>query len=260
MIFQPLDAIPLPLLYLLIVLVLLAATESGYRLKRAMQREKTEEEGGGMDSMVAASLALLSFLLAFMIGVGHDLIRERRNVVIKEANAIGTTFLRAGYLQEPYGKEAQNLLRKYTETRMVTNKARKLTREKLQAAIARSENIQNKLWADAERVAREDPTPITGLYVSSLNELIDVHTERVTFGTRIRVPPAILLGLFAMAILTMFLVGSQTKGKRNFMAQFVLILAISVVCYLVVDLDRSLEGLIYATQQPMIDLQQQISP
>jgi hypothetical protein len=177
-------------------------------------------------------------------------------LVVDEANAIGTTYLRAGYLAEPYRTEARDLLREYTDLRVAVR-----ANQQVAAAITRSEQIHNELWAGAEKIAVESPTPTTSLYLSSLNEVIDRHAERVAVGVDIRVPPSVLLGLYTVALFATFLVGVQSGDgeKRNYLAHIVLVLILSVVFLLIVDLDRSQEGMLQVNQQAMIDLQRQLN-
>ena len=54
--------------------------------------------------MVAATLALLAFILAFTFGLAGSWFDVRRRLVVDEANAIGTTYLRAGMLPSPTGR------------------------------------------------------------------------------------------------------------------------------------------------------------
>jgi hypothetical protein len=112
---QPLDVIPMWALYFLTVLALLATMEVGYRLTKARQRKSPDETDAGVGSMSGASLALLAFLLAFVVGFASNIAAERRQLVMAEANAIGTTYLRAGYLDEAYRTQARDLLREYTD-------------------------------------------------------------------------------------------------------------------------------------------------
>jgi hypothetical protein len=206
--------------------------------------------------VVGASLALLAFLLAFVVGFGANINTERRHLVVDEANAIGTTSLRAGYLDEPYRTEARDLLREYTDLRLAA-----LDPAQRAAAVARSEQIHSELWASAEKIAVESPTPTVSLYLSALNEVIDRHAERIAVGVDIRVPPAVLLGLYVVALFATFLVGVQSGDgeKRNYLAQIVLVLILSVVFLLIVDLDRAQEGLLRVSQLPLFDLQRQLN-
>jgi len=253
---QPLDIVPMWAMYFVTVLAMLLTMEAGYRLNRAMRRKSPDKTDVGLGGMVGASLGLLAFLLAFIVGFGANINTERRHLVVDEANAIGTTYLRAGYLAEPYRIEARDLLREYTDLRLAG-----LDPTQLAAVVARSEEIHNELWASAEKIAIESPSPTTGLYLSSLNEVIDRHAERVAVGVDIRIAPSVLLGLYVVAVFTTFLVGMQSGDgeKRNYVAQIVLVLILAVVFLLIVDLDRAQEGLLQVNQQAMFDLQRQLN-
>ena len=254
---QPLDAIPMVLLYPLTVLAMLATMEVGYRLTRARQRKSSDKTDAGVGAMSGASLALLAFLLAFVVSMGSGIATERRHLVMAEANAIGTTYLRAGYLDEPYKTEARDLLREYTDLRLAAH----LDPAQLAAVVTRSEEIHNELWASAEVIAVESPLDTISLYISAVNEVIDLHAERVAVGIDIRIPPTILLGVYIVALFTMFLVGVQTGygEKRNYLALVVLVLILAVVFLLIVDLDRAQEGLLRVSQLPLYDLQRQLN-
>jgi hypothetical protein len=253
---QPLDSLPFWAIYLLTVLVLLAAMEAGYRFTKANQRKRTAEGETGIGTMVSATLPLLGFLLAFMVGFSANLSTERRYLVIKEANAIGTAYMRAGYLDEPYRTESQDLLREYVDMRLAF-----LDPDKRVDAFLRSEEIHSELWRRAEQVARESPLDTTSLYIRSVNEVIDVHTERIIHGIEIRIPSTVLLGLFIVGMFTVFLVGMQSgyAEKRNYLALIVMVMILSVVFFLIIDLDRSQEGLMRVPQQALFDLQRHLN-
>lgn len=253
---QPLDSLPVWAVYLLTVLLLFAAMESGYQLGKTRLRELIARPDAGVGAIVAATLALLAFLLAFVVGFAANIFNERRELVVDEANAIGTSYLRAGYLDEPYRTELRDLLREYVDMRLAARE-----QETREMALTRSEKIHDELWSRAEVVARENPVDTIAIYIESLNEVIDMHTERVSVGLGIRVPPTILLGLYLVALGTMFLVGmgSAYRENRNHIALILLILILSVVLLLIVDLDRSQDGLLRVPQQAMIDLQRQLN-
>lgn len=253
---QPLDTLPIWLLFLLTVLLFLLAVEAGYRLNQRWRQSSLGKTDVALGGTVGASLALLAFLLAFVVGFGTNVMSERRRLVVAEANAIGTTFLRTSYLAEPYRSEARNLLRELTDLRLAA-----IDPAQAETAVARSGQIHNQLWDGAMPIAIESPTPTVSLYLSSLNEVIDRHSERIAVGVDIRIPPAVLLGLYLVALFTMFLVGvhSGDGEKRNYPAQIILALILAVVFFLIVDIDRAQEGLLLINQQALIDLQQQLS-
>lgn len=254
---QPLDALPVWAVYLLTMLVFLAAMEAGYRISKGMQRKSLAKSDAGLGAISGATLALLAFLLAFVVSFAANIFNERRQLVIQQANAIGTTYLRAGYLDEPYPTETRALLREYVDVLLAA-----LDPAKLESAMNRSEQIHNELWNSAETIARENPVVTTGLYIASLNEMIDLYTERLNVALGIRVPPTVLLGMYIVALFTMFLVGMHSgyAENRNLIALVILVLILSVVFYLIVDLDRSRQGFLQVSQQALIDLQRQLNP
>jgi hypothetical protein len=244
-------------MYLLTVLFMFAAMEGGYRLGKTRLRESiAKPDTPGVGAIVGATLALLAFLLAFVVGFAATIFNERRVFVVDEANAIGTAYLRAGYLEEPYRTESRDLLLEYIDTRLDARDP-----EKREVASGRSEEIHNELWSRAELIARENPSDTIAIYLESINEVIDLHTERIHVGVDLRVPPTILFGLYLVAVGTMFLVGmgSAYRENRNYIALIVLILILSVVFLLIVDLDRSQDGLLRVPQRALFDLQRQLN-
>lgn len=253
--YQPLDILPIWAIYLLTVAILMVFNEIGYRLGKLFRKRWPDHSESGVGVMVGASLAFLGFLLAFIASIAVDIYNGRLELVTKEANAIGTAYLRAGYLEKTISTESRGLLREYVALRLSA-----LDRNQRDAAIARSEAIHRELWNLAEIVAKNEPTPLTALYVDSLNQVIDLHAERISKELIIRVPPIFLLAVYLVAIFTMILMGvhGSYSEKSNYLALFLMILVLSMVFLVIVDLDRSHQGLITIPQKALIDLQQQI--
>ena len=114
------------------------------------------------------------------------------------------------------------------------------------------------LWAQAIAAADKNPGSImTGIFIQSLNEVIDLHAKRILVGMRSRIPVVIWVGLFGLATLGMAAVGYQAalSATRRSPAMLALVLAFAVVLLLIADLDRGQEGLLRVSQQAMIDLQ-----
>lgn len=250
---QPLDHLPLWALYPITVAILLAALFAGYWYVSSGKKKRPVKSDAGVGAISGATLALLAFLLAFVVSFGFSVMQERRTLLVKEANAIGTAYLRAGYLDEPYRTQSRALLSEYVDWRIAA-----YDRARLDEARARSEEIHSELWQMVnEMVSGGSTTPTTGLYVSALNDVIDVHTERVVVGLHIRIPPMILLAMYIIALVAMFLAGMSAAyaESRNFLALVLLVLVLSVVMYLIVDLDRSSQGLLQVPKQVLYDLQ-----
>ena len=252
---QPLDLLPIWSIYILTVLTLFLAAEAGFRLSIPVQKRWPDKSEAGVGVMVGAALALLGFLLAFVTSIALGNFNQRRQLVVSEANAIGTTYLRAGYLADPYGVESRKLLREYVVLRL-----KALEPAATLSAIARSEQIHDELWLIAEKVATNYPTPTVALYLSSLNQLIDLHTERLNAELGFRVPPIMVLGIYIVAILTMILIGVHGgyHEKHNLIALIMVVLIVSVVFLVIIELDRSNVGLLQVPQKALIELQQRL--
>src|SRR5215471_9222007 len=113
----PLDVLPLWGLFLAILLLVLLSVEGGYRLGIYRRSRSEEEKEAPVGAMVGATLGLLAFMLAFTFGLAAARFDTRRHVLLDEANAIGTTYLRAGMLPER-GEQIRTLLRDYVAARL----------------------------------------------------------------------------------------------------------------------------------------------
>jgi len=247
-----LDAVPLWGLFIAILFIVLVAVECGYQTGKYRRDHREREKETPVGTMVGATLGLLALILAFTFGLAAARFDTRRQVLLDEANAIGTTYLRAGMLPDK-GEQIRTLLRDYVGTRIEAVRSNKITE-----GIGRSENIQNELWAQAESVAEQNPNSIVvGLFVQSLNQMIDLHAARLQASLRSRIPGAIWIGLFAVAALSLATMGyhSGMVGTRRSLTVLAVAFTFSVVIELIADLDRPQEGVLRVSQQAMLDLQ-----
>ncbi len=256
MLTQPLDLIPIQALYLLSVGALFLAMECGFRLNRRVHKSSSGQGDAQIGVVTAASLALLGFLLAFVVSLGTDIFKQRWQLIVAEVNAISTAHLRAGFLDESQQNASRELLREYVSNRIMAWEA-----GQLDAALQDSMRIHAELWRHAETAALAQPSPTTSLYIGALNDVIDRHTERVAYGLNVRIPPTIVWSLYLVAGLSAFLVGRLAKKskERNPLAVIILTFILSSVLLLIVDLDRPSEGFLKVPHQPMFDLDQQLN-
>lgn len=254
---EPLDVIPLWGLWALTLVLVLAAVELGFRIGRWRSQRSEHEPETPVGAIVGAILGLLAFLLAFTFGLAASRYDLRRELVLDEANAIGTTYLRAGLIPEPQRTAIHGLLRQYIDLRLDAVDPAKRT-----AALAQSEQLHGQLWAHAVVVAEKNPTPITGLFIQSLNEVIDLHAKRITLAMRNRIPFSIWVALYATTFLAMTSVGFHAglSGTSRTLVRFILAVSFSLVLCLIADLDRPQEGLLKISQQAITDLRNSLTP
>jgi hypothetical protein len=201
--------------------------------------------------MVGATLGLLAFLLAFTFGLASSRFDTRKEFVLDEANAIGTCYLRAGTLPEG-NQEIRALLREYVDVRLQSLRSGELWR-----GMRGSEELHNRLWAQAEAVAKKNSgSMVVGLFVQSLNEVIDLHAKRVWAAFYNRIPGSIWIALYSVAVLALGAMGYHggLAGTSRSLAILAVAFTFSLVMWLIADLDRPHEGSLIVSQQPLIDL------
>lgn len=254
------DMIPLWAFFLLSGLITFLAIEAGLRLGYRRRRQADHEKEGPVGSVVAASLGLLAFIMAFTFGYSATRFDTRNQLLLDDVNAISTAYLRAGLLQEPHSGQVRGLLREYVGIRA---NLRDLVRTPaaFRASVERSEAIQEELWMHAGAITEVDRhSDIDALFIASLNGMFDTHTLRLVALQR-RLPLSIWTVLAVVAILAMAVVGFQfgLAGKRSVYATVALALVFSAVLLLIRDLDQPMSGWLKVNQQPMIDLQHKLA-
>lgn len=251
--------IPLWGLFVLTAALVLLAIECGFRLGAALARGYKPEHDAPVGTVVQATLGLLAFMLAFTFGVAAERFNDRRVLIIEEANAIGTTYLRADFLPEKSKEEVQSVLREYLHLRVSGTGDRKL----LAARLASSNRLQDKLWSQAAAIGRENlDSDVVALFVESLNETIDIQAKRVAAGLYARLPENVWTTLYFMTFLGMAALGYQSgsAGARSWPPIAVLTISFALVFTMIADLDRPREGSLNVSQQPLIDLSKKIGP
>lgn len=245
-------AVPLWGLFLLTVALCMTAVEAGTAISRAALRREKKDPEAPLGALVGSLLGLLAFLLAFTFGMTASRFDARKHLILEESNAIGTTYLRAGLLPEAQGLEIRRLLREYTATRAST------TMDNAEQVVRKSEAIHGQLWAQTKALAKTDmDSEIRSLFITSLNELIDLHQSRKTVGLQYRILGPIWLALYSLTLISMLAVGYQVgmSGARRLRGAPVLALAFAGVILMIADIDRPGEGSIGVSLQPLLDVQ-----
>ena len=247
---------PLPLIFVASLLAIFAATEIGRQLGLLASRQQRES----IATIEGAILGLLALLIAFTFSMALSLYEARRDALLNEANAIGTTALRARLLPTPYSTECLKLLREYIQARL--NFARNITSPaEMTSTVARSSAIQEALWQQVKGVAAKDNAMVpTGLFIQSLNEMID-DQEKSLIADANRVPNIILMALYGVAIFAGAIsgYGSGLEVQRARLPIYAMAVLVAAMILLIQDLDRPSARFIKVSQQPMLDTAANIS-
>jgi hypothetical protein len=247
-----LDAFPIWAIFPITLGIGLLAVEAGRQIARLWRRYAKDKTEAPAPPIVAATLGLLAFLLAFTFGMAASRFEERKQAVLAEANAIQTSYLRAATLPEPMATDSRKLLRDYLDVRLSA-----LRPGEFQQAIAKSEELHKQLWSQAVATAQKERSQMTSLFMQSLNDVISLHEKRVIAAVHNRVPGAIWIGLYLLLVIAMAVMGyyEGTSGMIRSLAVFGMVVAFSSVFALIADLDRPGQGLLEVSQQAMLDVQ-----
>ncbi len=210
-------------LALIIFGVIAAATVSGVLLGRYLRhRSETLREPFGV--LQGALLGVVGLVLAFGLSLAVGRYEARRAAVVAEANAIGTTYLRAQLLAEPVRTRSLGLLRDYTDLALQVSEEVPGS-DAMRRTLAAQGVVQRDLWGLAGEAVDGAPVATAPrLYVQTLNEMIDQQTVRVA-GLNNRVPGAVLVlevvgAAVALGVLGLYLVrarprpGADARGRR----------------------------------------------
>ena len=237
----------LPGLVLFALLVL--AHEVGFRVARRRGARADEGERSETSTLQGGMLGLLGLLLAFTFAIASQRFDTRKQLVLDEANAIGTAYLRATAV--PGGEEVAELLRRYVDVRL-EGAASARNPEDFRRAVGESERLHDAMWSRAAALARANPDPLRTLLLVAVNEVIDLHEKRLT-AMRNHVPTIILVLLLMVSVLTMASLGhaAGVSGGRSMSTALTFAMLVTLVIMVVVDLDRPERGLIRVSQQSL---------
>ncbi len=239
----------------ILLLTLLLAGELGYRYGLRGRDAISEPAKSQLNSMQGAIIGILALLLGFTFSMAEGRFDNRKQMVIEEANAIGTASLRSQLLQEPQRSKTKSLLLEYIDTRINTVEiiSKKALIEGMEMQASR---LQKELWAEAVEAGERSPNAVTiSLYIQSLNEVFDIKEKRAAALAN-HVPECILFLLATGSALTTGFVGygCGIGSNRLLTAKIVLSLLITLVIIVIIDLDRPQRGFITVSQQSMIRL------
>jgi hypothetical protein len=241
-----------PILVFVLSLLLLWLSE---RIGVALRKRK-EARGGDISEdfsvIQGATLTLLGLIIGFSFSMAIGRYDQRKNYEEEEANAIGTEYVRADLLPAADGAQAHALLKSYLDQRIVYYQTR--DSEKLREIDAEVARLQTELWASVRSPAAAQPTPIIGLVVSGMNDVL--NTQGYTQAAwRNRIPASAWALMLAIAISGSVMIGYGLRSLSGRLGlQMALPLVISISLLLIADIDSPRAGLIRVVPQNLISL------
>ena len=232
--------------------------ELGRRIRLA-RMEREGDVGKGVGAVEGAVYGLLGLLIAFTFSGAATRFEGRRHLIVEEANAIGTAYLRLDLLPAEARSSLQEKFRQYVDSRLdIYKKLPDL--EAAKAALDKSTNHQNAIWAEAVAASQSGPSPsATMLLLPALNQMIDITTTR-TVATQVHPPSTVYVLLMGLALVSALLAGFSMGESRshNWLHTLLYAAILSLAIYVILDLEYPRMGLIRvdAADQLLMDVRQ----
>jgi hypothetical protein len=227
------------ILFVLIIIFYLV----GYRVRKKVIQQNPELANINLSVINGMLLGLLGLLLAFTFGMSNSRFNARRELVVVEANSIGTAILRTEVYPDSIRKILRSALKEYLEERIAFYEAG-MDLEKVILHYRKAEKKSHTIWSIAANYAKHDDiTTRTSQLIPALNDMIDVETSRRAAGEG-TIPDSIVYFLFALCLCAAFLLGYDHKEKIDWIIVIGFATMLTATVFNIIDLDRPRSGLI----------------
>jgi hypothetical protein len=192
----------------------------------------------------ASVFALMGLLVSFTFYGAASRFDARRNLIVTEANAIGTAYLRIDLLPRERQPELREDFRTYLSSRLAIYEQIPNV-PALNTALDHSAALQIKIWKNEVDALKESGPTERSLALSSLNEMIDITTNRtVALYTH---PPLQVFIMLALSVIASAALAGYTMSAspvRDWVPTVILGLVLGVALYVIVDYEYPRAGLI----------------
>ena len=219
-----------------------------FRTRRPLKDDERED----FKLVQGATLTLLGLIIGFSFSMATSRYDLRKKCEAEEANAIGTALHRSNLLPVADDRDERSLLRKYLAERILFYAAR--DEGQLQRVQRDTDDLETKLWSSVTAVAEKQPTFMTALVVSGINDVL--NSQGYTQAAWLNRIPVAAWGL--MGMISIFGGWSIAYGARSTGLSLLLVfpLLVSISFYLIADLDSPRGGLIRVLPQNLVSLSQ----
>jgi hypothetical protein len=241
-----------------LTLAMIGLMQAGWRIGKKFKDESTKPANVG--AIEGAIFALLGLLIAFTFSNGISRFEVRRQLIVEEANNIGTAFLRIDLLPQEAQPEMRNLFRSYLDSRLAAYRYI----PDLKAAkpeLDRSNQLQQQIWSRAVNHCNGQPPPCMMLLLPALNSMIDITTTR-TMMAQFHPPMIIFILLNVFSLVAALLAGyGMAGGSRSWVHIIGFSLTMALTVYVILDVEYPRIGFIRIdqTDQVLIDLRKSMN-
>jgi hypothetical protein len=234
--------------------------EVGRRIGIRRMRKDPEGAREGVGAAEGAIFALLGLLIAFTFSGAAARFDQRRHLIVEEANAIGTAYLRVDMVAPDLQPALRDTFRRYLTARLdVYRKIPDMVA--VEAALADVNRLQKDIWGQAVAASRAPGSHpnVTVLLLPALNAMIDITTTRL-MAARTHPPVIIFAMLVVLALAAALLAGhAMSKAKtRSWTHVVAMAAAMSIALYVILEIEFPRLGFIRvdAFDEVLVDLRE----
>ena len=198
-----------------------------------------------------STAALVAFLVGFAFSGAAARFVDRVDIGVKEANALGTAYLRADIIPEPQRGELKTALKEYTADRVAL--LSREGRDQIEPLLAKVSGLHQRMWRPAIR-ATQDNAPLMAVILPPINEVIDLHSVHLAMARR-HLPTPIMTLLLGTAAIGFGMVGfgNGRVGRRFSVLDAVYGAVLAIALWMTIDLDYPGIGLMRVSNLPVVE-------
>jgi hypothetical protein len=198
-----------------------------------------------------STAALVAFLVGFAFSGAASRFIDRLDISVKEANVLGTAYLRADTIAEPQRSELKAALREYTADRVQLLSGEKL--HQIEPLLAKVNGLHERMWEAAIKATRAN-APLMLVVLPPINEVIDLHSTHLAIVRR-HLPLAIMAVLLGATAISIGLMGfgNGRVGRRFSLLDSVYGVVLAVALWMTIDLDYPGIGIIGVSNHPVVE-------
>jgi len=229
---------------------IVAAHELGFWLG-SLIRSADERFDRQVAVVRTSTAALVAFLIGFAFSGAASRFIERQDIIVKEANALGTAYLRAGTIAEPQRGELKAALKEYTTDRVRLLSGEK--RDQIELMLAKVTGLHERMWRSAIK-GTQDNAPLMAVVLPPINEVIDLHSTHLALARR-HIPLPIIALLLGTAAIGVGLLGfgNGRVGRRFSLLDSVYGVVLAVALWMTIDLDYPGMGILRVSNRTVVE-------
>ena len=207
-----------------------------------MKRVKTVANAhDGFGAIEGAVFGLFGLLLSLSFFGASSRLEARRELIVNEANAISSAYMRVDLLPSSEQPEVRRLFREYVNERVRISEMPNTA-----AALAAARNgakLQQEIWSHAIN-ATTGGAPGTALIIPALNQMFEIAGSKA-IAVQTHLPTLVFYFLVAAALVSGLVAGfGMARGQRNWLSVIAYASVVTLTMFVMIDIEYPRKGFV----------------